>query len=146
MINSIHQRRGIPIEELKGIKSKIMHPRDALRLKLIDSVGTFEEFKDLNFPNTSVEKFTYRIEGFRIGHRFTSREMNAITTFFELLEMPQVALFSNSDPLVESMSELLKLLEGRLQSGEGLDSLDSWLSELFESKVAEPYRGLRFEI
>ena len=55
MIDSIHQRRKIPKEDLVNIKNKIMHPKDALKLKLVDSVGTFDEFVDVNFPNCSIE-------------------------------------------------------------------------------------------
>ena len=61
MIESIHQRRKIDREQLKAVKSTIMHPKDALSMKLVDSVGTFEEFADLNFPNAQLEQFTYRV-------------------------------------------------------------------------------------
>ena len=54
MIDSISARRNIPKEELSGIRSKIMHPRDALKMRLVDSLGTFEEFVDSNFPNANV--------------------------------------------------------------------------------------------
>ena len=67
MIDSIHQRRKIAKEDLVNIKNKIMHPKDALKLKLVDSVGTFEEFVDVNFPNCSIEEIIYQIEGARIG-------------------------------------------------------------------------------
>jgi len=57
--------------------------------------------------------------------------MEVINNFLEVANMPQVALLSSTDPLLESMTELLSLLEVRLQSGEGLDSLDAWLGQLF---------------
>lgn len=70
MIDSIHLRRKIPKEDLVNIKNKIMHPKDALKLKLVDSVGTFEEFVDVNFPNCSIEQIIYQVEGtrFRENH------------------------------------------------------------------------------
>jgi len=51
MIDSVHQQRGIPKDQLLSIKNKLYHPNEALSLKLIDSVSTFEEFIDLNYPN-----------------------------------------------------------------------------------------------
>ena len=54
MINSIHERRTIPLDELNSISNKLMHPKDALRHNLVDSISTFEEFKALNFPNAEV--------------------------------------------------------------------------------------------
>lgn len=53
--------------------------------------------------------------------------MEVINNFFEVLNMPQVALFSSTDPVLESMNELIQILEARLQSGEGLDALEAWL-------------------
>lgn len=57
-----------------------------------------------------------------------------------------MALFSSNDPLLESMTELLSVLEARLQSGEGLEALEKWLGEFFGSLEEMPYVGLRFEL
>ena len=114
-----------------------MHAKDALRLKLVDSVSTFEEFADVNFPNSPIEDYTYRIEGMRFGNIPSKKEIKVITNFFEILAMPQVALFSSNDPLLESMAELFSLLDSRLQSGLDLDSLDFWLESFFTSMKGE---------
>lgn len=102
-----------------------MHPKDALKRKLVDSVGTFEEFVDLNYPNAQLQQFTYQIEGTRIGSRPPApREIAAITNFLQVLEMPKVALMSSSDPLLDAMGEIITVLQDRLQGGpEALDSL-----------------------
>ena len=50
-----------------------MHPKDALKLKLVDSISTFEDFVDINFPNSNIETLTYRIEGLRVKGGPTNR-------------------------------------------------------------------------
>lgn len=54
MISSLQQRRGIPKEQIANIRNKLYHPNEALNLKLIDSVSTFEEFVQLNYPNDKI--------------------------------------------------------------------------------------------
>jgi hypothetical protein len=51
MIDSVHQQRGIPKDQLLSIKNKLYQPNEALSLELIDSDSTFEEYIDLNYPN-----------------------------------------------------------------------------------------------
>lgn len=103
MIDSVHQQRGLPKEQLLSIKNKLYHPNEALSLKLIDSVSTFEEFVELNYPNDKVEDHVYQIDGTKIKQNLTERELAAISNFFQVSQMPQVPLFSNSDPLQESL-------------------------------------------
>lgn len=99
MINSISERRGISKEALTEIKSKVFHPKDALKHKLIDSVSTFEEFVNLHYPNSTIENYVYKIDGKRLRHNFSDQEMTALNNFVEVLEMPQVALMSINDPV-----------------------------------------------
>ena len=113
MIDSIHARRNIPKEDLLKIKSKLMTPREALRLKLVDSIGTFEDFVDLNYPNHSVETYTYRIEGSRVK-RMSESDSRVFSNFFEMMSLPQVPLFSSSDPLFAAMQDVLMLIESKL--------------------------------
>jgi ClpP class serine protease len=61
MLQSVHHRRNIPKENLSAIRSQVLHPAEALRLKLIDAICTFEQFKGTNFPNCEVEEHVYRI-------------------------------------------------------------------------------------
>ena len=85
MINSVSERRGVPKETLNEIKSKVFHPKDALKHKLIDSVSTFEEFMEVHYPNSTVEDYVYRIDGKRLRHNLSDREMTALNNFFEIL-------------------------------------------------------------
>lgn len=114
MIDSISERRNISKDVLGSIRNKVFHPKEALSHNLIDSISTFEEFSDRNFPNVKVEDFVYKIDGIRA--RPTQREISALTNFFELLEMPQVALLSSTDPLQDCLKELTQLVEARLMS------------------------------
>jgi ClpP class serine protease len=82
MIKSVQQRRNIPKDTLTAIKNKLYHPKDALALKLVDSIGTFEEFVDVNFPNHNIENVVYKVDGVRLSHNLTDREISALTTFF----------------------------------------------------------------
>ena len=61
--------------------------------------------------------------------------------------MPKVPLLSSCDPVLEAMEEVLMVLQARLQSGEDLEGLESWLGEFFESvSQVEVEGGLRFEL
>ena len=61
--------------------------------------------------------------------------------------MPKVPLLSSCDPVSEAMEELLMVLQARLQNGEDLDGLESWLGEFFETiGRVEVEGGLRFEL
>lgn len=41
LVDSVVRRRKIAREDVEGLKNKVFHPRDALKLKLIDSINTF---------------------------------------------------------------------------------------------------------
>jgi ClpP class serine protease len=88
MIDSVSERRKIPKEEALALKNKVFHPREALRAKLIDSVSTFEEFAAVNYPNHSVEDVVYRLDGTRLRPTLTQKELSALTTLFEVAQMP----------------------------------------------------------
>ncbi len=45
MIKTISERRRIPLETIRTLKSKILTPSEALECKLIDHIQTVEEFK-----------------------------------------------------------------------------------------------------
>ena len=40
---------------MDSIEGQILHPKKALELKLIDSIGTLEEYKQLHFPNNKLK-------------------------------------------------------------------------------------------
>lgn len=73
MVDEINKRRKISKEEIVAIRNKVFHPQDALKLKLIDEVSTFENFKETNYPNHSVDDYVYRIDGTRLKNILTAR-------------------------------------------------------------------------
>ena len=42
LIKTVSEARNIPKESIESIKNKVFHPKEALRLKLIDKISTFE--------------------------------------------------------------------------------------------------------
>lgn len=62
-------------------------------------MSTFEEFAELNYPNDKIEDHVYQIDGTKIKQNLTERELAAINNFFHIAQMPQVPLFTNTDPL-----------------------------------------------
>ena len=85
MIDAVVERRKIVREDAVALKNKVLHPRDALKAKLIDSIGTFEEFAALNYPNHSIEDVVYRLDGTRVRSTLTQRELSSISTLIEVL-------------------------------------------------------------
>jgi hypothetical protein len=127
-------------EDVLALKSKVLHPREALKAKLIDNITTFEEFTSLNYPNHNVEDVVYRLDGTRLRSTLTQQELSALETFFEVIEMPNVALLSSEDLLLSSVKEIIDLLHIRLESNSSLDEFDLFLGDLFdrlEGKVSQ---------
>jgi len=141
MLHSVSLRRNIPHEEAVAIKSRVFHPREALRAKLIDSVSTFEEFRALNYPNHAVENVVYRLDGTRLHHSFTLRELSAISALLEIAELPSVALLSSENLFLSALSDVFQLLQARLQSETSLDELDLFLGHAFAKIRGETGQG-----
>jgi len=131
MIDSVSLRRNVPREEALAIKSRVFHPREALRARLIDSVSTFEEFKALNFPNHAVEDVVYRLDGTRLHHSFTLKELSALSALLEVADLPGVALLSSEDLLLSALGDVFELLQARLLSETSLDELEQFLGAAF---------------
>lgn len=108
-----------------------MHPRDALKAKLIDSISTFEEFTALNYPNHAVEDIVYRLDGTRLRPTLTQKELSALSMLFEVMEMPSVAMLSSEDVVLSALGEVLELLQARLMSDASLEELDLFLEAAF---------------
>ena len=106
MLHSVALRRNIPHEEALAIKNRVFHPREALRARLIDSVSTFEEFRALNYPNHAVENVVYRLDGTRIHHSFTLKELSAISVLLEIAELPSVTLLSSENLFLSALTDL----------------------------------------
>lgn len=54
MKQSVSDRRSIPEETVESMASTLYHPQDALKHRLIDQVGTFEEFVSQHYPKHKV--------------------------------------------------------------------------------------------
>lgn len=131
MIDSVSLRRSIAREEAVAISSRVFHPREALRARLVDSVSTFEEFKALHFPNHAVEDVVYRLDGTRLHHSFTHKELSAIAALLEIADLPSVALLTSQDLLLSALRDVFELLQARLLGQSSLDELDQLLGEAF---------------
>ena len=61
------------------------------------------------------------------------------------MAMPQVPLFSTSDPILEAMQEVVTMIEGKMSDPTGLDLVEEWLEGFFgEMRKEDEYRGLTF--
>lgn len=131
MVDSVAERRKIPREEALAISSKLFHPTEALKAKLIDSISTFEEFAAVNYPNHAVEDVVYRLDGTRLRPTLTQQELSAISALFEVMEMPSVAMLSSEDLLLSALRDVVELLQARLNSDASLDELELFLEAAF---------------
>lgn len=74
-----------------------------------------------------MEDVVYRLDGTRVRSTLTQRELSAISTLVEVLEMPKVVMLSSEDLLLASLKDLFSLLEARLMSETSLEELDLFL-------------------
>ena len=96
MIKAVSYRRKIPIETVRNIRNRLFSPKEALENKLIDEIGTFEEFKDLNFPNNPVQTINLNTKGYAKGS-LEAKEEAVLMKVKQYIEEPAYQMFSVED-------------------------------------------------
>ena len=116
MVKTVSERRNISEEKAQSMAAQLYHPQDALKNRLIDEIGTFEEFAMKHYPKHNVEDFVFRRDSSSKPPTLHQSEVNTLKNCFEMLSMPQIPMMTIHSPIMQCLDELLPLLEARMSS------------------------------
>lgn len=72
-----------------------------------------------------MDETIYKLETKRSSVSLFPQEVKAIRNLLEIIEMPNVVLYSMEDPLAEAIGEVLALIKARLNDFHKLEELDA---------------------
>ena len=97
MLKRVSKARNIPLEQLSSMAHRLYTPHQALQQRLIDQVGTFEEFTMAHYPAHHVEDVVYRRHS--QSPTLSQAETSALSALWQLVTMPNLPLMMNTNPL-----------------------------------------------